>query len=92
MNAVVIEHVSVSELPEAWRNKLSIPADAHVTVRIEDEATAQQTPTETSAGQDLLFGMWRDREDMADVEGYVRKLRAPRYHHDGSRNEDQGKD
>jgi hypothetical protein len=26
-----------------------------------------------------LFGMWRDREDMADVEEYVRRLRAPRF-------------
>ncbi len=90
MSAVVIEHVSVSELPEAWRSKLTIPADAHVTVRIEDEATAQQAGTDAGAGQDLLFGMWRDREDMADVEGYVRKLRAPRYKRDGSRNDDQG--
>ena len=31
--------------------------------------------------------MWRDREDMADVEAYIRKLRAPRYHRDGTRNE-----
>ena len=25
------------------------------------------------------FGMWADREDMEDVEAYVRKLREPRY-------------
>lgn len=85
MNAVVIEHVKVAELPEAWRNKLAIPADARVTVRIEDEATRQQTGNEA---EDLLFGMWRDREEMADVEDHVRKLRAPRYARDGSRNED----
>jgi hypothetical protein len=24
------------------------------------------------------FGMWRDREDMQDVEAYIRKLRKPR--------------
>ncbi|TAJ93585.1 MAG: hypothetical protein EPO31_05190 [Gammaproteobacteria bacterium] len=87
MNAVVIEHVKVAELPEAWRNKLAIPADARVTVRIEDEA-AQPTPTEQTSDQssiDPAFGIWRDREDMADVEGYVRKLRASRYNRDGSR-------
>ena len=28
---------------------------------------------------DPLFGMWRNREDMADVQAYVRKLRAPRF-------------
>ena len=75
---------------EAWRNKIAKPGDAHVTVRIEDEAPAQ-AGREAAAGDDLLFGMWRDREDMADVEGYIRKLRAPRYNRDGSRNEDQGK-
>ena len=26
-----------------------------------------------------LFGMWRDRDDMADVEACVRKLRARRF-------------
>ena len=26
-----------------------------------------------------LFGMWRDREDLADVEGYIRRIRAPRF-------------
>lgn len=26
-----------------------------------------------------FFGMWADREDMEDVEAYVRKLREPRY-------------
>ena len=26
-----------------------------------------------------MFGMWKDREDMADVEAYIRKLRKPRY-------------
>ena len=25
------------------------------------------------------FGMWAGREDMVDVQAYVRKLRAPRY-------------
>jgi hypothetical protein len=26
-----------------------------------------------------LIGMWQDREDMQDVESYVRQLRKPRY-------------
>jgi hypothetical protein len=65
MNAVVFEHVKVTELPEGWRSKLAMPADAHVTVRIEAEA-AQAT---AAFSDDPLFGMWRDREDMADVAG-----------------------
>lgn len=71
MNAIVIEHVKVSELPEPWRARLAAPRDARVTVRIEEEAI------EAEAGS--AFGMWRDREDLADVAGYVRRLRAPRF-------------
>jgi hypothetical protein len=54
-----------------------------VTVRIEEET--QAVPAEEFATDDPLFGMWRDREDMADVAGYVRKLRASRFNDDGSR-------
>jgi hypothetical protein len=88
MNAVVFEHVKVAELPEAWRNKLAKPADARVTVRIEDEATQDTAETaSTQPGADPAFGIWRDREDMADIEAYLRKLRAPRYRRDGTRND-----
>ena len=87
MNAVIIEHVNVADLPETWRAKLPAPCAARVTVRIEEEGAAQTTTEEANAAIDLLFGMWRDREDMADVDGYVRKLRAPRYNPDGSRNQ-----
>jgi len=73
MNAVIIEHVKISELPAAWRAKLPVPENARVTVRIEEETSGVETE------KDLLFGMWRDREDMADVEAYVCKLRAQRF-------------
>ena len=73
MSALVIEHVEISELPEAWRAKLPVAENARVTVRIEEETTGVEVEG------DLLFGMWRDREDMADVEAYVSKLRAPRF-------------
>lgn len=83
MNAIVIEHVKVSELPEDWRARLHASANAQVTVRIEEEAehTATQT-AESFTTNDPAFGIWRDREDMVDVEAYVRKLRAPRYTRD----------
>jgi hypothetical protein len=90
MNAIVIEHVKVEELPEAWRAKLAKPLDARVTVRIEEEVTSQAA-NEAQAqpvADDPAFGIWRDREDMADVEAYLRKIRAPRYRSDGTRNED----
>jgi len=77
MSAIVIEHVKVGDLPEDWRERLHAAADARVTVRIEEEAQTSQTTKEET--DNPLFGMWRDREDMADVEAYVRKLRAPRF-------------
>ena len=85
MNAVVIEHVPVAELPEKWRAKLTKAGGALVTVRIEEEAQGQ--PAEEFVTDDPLFGMWSDREDMTDVAGYVRKLRASRFNDDGSRRE-----
>ena len=72
MNAILIEHVKVSELPESWREKLAAAQDAQVTVRIEEEPRASEDTTSA-------FGMWRDRDDLADVEGYARRLRAPRF-------------
>jgi len=82
MNAIVIEHVPVAELPAKWRAKLAKEGGALVTVRIEEEAEA--AADEAIATDDVLFGMWRDREDMADVAGYVRKLRASRFNDDGT--------
>ena len=88
MNVIVIEHVPVAELPQAWRAKLARSADTHVTVRIEEELQ-DAAPTEGFVTDDPAFGIWRDREDMADVAAYVRKLRAPRYSRDGSHNDER---
>lgn len=77
MNAVVIEHVKVSELPEDWQTRLHASANACVTVRIEEEAGLNDASAKQT--ENPLFGMWQDREEIADIEGYVRKLRAPRF-------------
>jgi hypothetical protein len=82
MTAVVFEHVPLSELPAAWRLKLPTMSSAQVRVRIESD-DAESVAFETN---DPAFGIWRDREDIADVQAYVRKLREPRYMRDGSRN------
>jgi hypothetical protein len=70
MNALVMEHVKVSELPELWRAKFAMDQDARVTVRIEEEAAATS---------DSAFGMWRNREDLLEVASHVRQLRAARF-------------
>ena len=87
MNAVVIEHVPVADLPSAWRAKLAKSTDALVTVRIEEEAKAS-APDEEFVSDDPLFGMWRDREDMADVAAHMRNLRASRFNDDGTQRKD----
>ena len=38
MNTVVIEHVSLNELPAAWRAQLRVAKNTRVTVRIEAES------------------------------------------------------
>ncbi len=87
MNAIVIEHVPVAELPKAWREQLGQSADARVTVRIEAESATEVQAAAAEFADDPLFGMWRDREDMADVASYIRRIRAPRFNADGSCNE-----
>ena len=72
MNAIVIEHVRVEELPAAWRARLAAESDAdgtarvtvRVTVRIEAESGGEAQAAAALA-DDPLFGMWRDYcEDM----------------------------
>jgi hypothetical protein len=84
MNSIVIEHVKVEELPQAWREKFAQTANTRVTVRIEEEEVPAATSTEQFVTDDPLFGMWRDRADMADVAGYVRSIRASRFNDDGT--------
>jgi hypothetical protein len=79
MDTLVIEHVPVAELPLAWRAQLAQSGDARVTVRIEAENEPAEAQGAATFADDPLFGMWRDREDMADVVGYIRAIRAPRF-------------
>lgn len=86
MSTLVIEHLKASELPSQWVEQLKATPEQTVTVRIDTEPTGTET-TETFATDDPAFGIWRDRDETADVESYLRKLRAPRFRTDGSRNE-----
>ncbi len=93
MNAVVFEHVRLSDLPAAWRDKLpktGFARQSHVTVRIEEEEVVDAPAGKAQADLEALmanpmFGMWRDRKDMADVGTYIRAIRAPRLNADGTR-------
>ena len=90
MTTLIIEHIKVSELPPHWAQQLNTSPEQTVTVRIETEITAKPLVEVGFVTNDPAFGIWRDREDMTDVEAYVRKVRMPRYDRDGSRNR-QGK-
>lgn len=70
----------------AWREKLVKAQGSLVTVRIEEEAQVA-APTEAFVSDAPAFGIWRDREDVADVAAYVRKVRELRHNHDDSHNE-----
>ena len=72
--------------PFRLATRVSKSTAALVTVRIEEEVPAV-APAEKFVADDPAFGIRRDREDMADVAAYVRKIRQPRYNRDGSRNE-----
>lgn len=76
MNTIVIEHVALNELPAAWQERLSCTFKTRVTVRIEEEIEPDQSATLTD---NPLFGLWKDRTEIADVSTYARRLRAPRY-------------
>ena len=85
MSTLVIEHLKASDLPQQWVHRLKVQPEQTVTVRIKTEAAqpASHTP-EPFITDDPAFGMWRDREEMADVPAYLRHLRTPRYATDGS--------
>jgi len=77
MNAVVIQHVPVSDLPEDWQERINASGSAKVTIRIEEEPVLSDVKAADS--ENPMLGMWRDREDMSDVDAYVRKMRASRF-------------
>lgn len=93
MNTVVFEHVNLSDLPAAWRSQLpkaGFARKSRVTVRIEQEEVADAPADKAQSDLEALmanpmFGMWADRQDMADVGAYIRSVRAPRLNADGAR-------
>jgi hypothetical protein len=64
MNAVVIEHVALNELPAAWRAQLLIAPSTRFTVRIEEETAPSLA---NSQPNNPLFAMWQDSAEKADV-------------------------
>lgn len=88
MTTLVIEHLKASELPAQWVDHLKIMPEQTVTVRIETETETTHAEAAMFVTDDPAFGIWRDRTDVIDVDDFVRRLRAPRYQRNGTRNED----
>jgi hypothetical protein len=90
MTTLVLEHLPASELPRQWAQQLNALPEQTVTVRIETETQAgAQAEAVSFVTTDPAFGIWRDRNDAADVAAFARRLRAPRYGNDGSRRKDE---
>lgn len=82
MTTIVIKHVRISDLPDDWRKQLPDVSDMRVTILIQEEPKMKtMDQTESFVTNDPAFGIWRDRDDIDDVDDYVRKLRAPRFSH-----------
>ncbi|NIA00429.1 hypothetical protein [Massilia sp. CCM 8734] len=84
MKTLIIEHVALTELPAAWQAHLPLAPNTRVTVRIEEEESEDQQGASPLTANPL-FGMWKDREDIADVAAHARQLRAARFDLDASR-------
>ena len=74
MNAIVIEHVPIADLPPSWREQLSrtVITHARVTVRIEEEAPAQaanDTPAVIDARAKLRGSVLRYDNPLEPVLG-----------------------
>jgi hypothetical protein len=75
MKTVVLRHIKASELPSAWAERVNAQPHESVTVIIEKEVAGK---TGKAAKPNHTFGMWADREDMADPAAYVQRLRRAR--------------
>ncbi len=61
---------------------LALDRNETITILYRGKEKAILSPTKQSISKSVqdheAFGMWQDREDMADVDAYVRKLRKGR--------------
>jgi diaminopimelate decarboxylase len=85
MSTLVIEHLRAGDLPSEWARRLQARPEQTMTVRIATEASASAEEATSFTTDDPAFGIWQDYDETADVEAFAQRLRAPRYHRDGSR-------
>lgn len=88
MTTLLIEHLKARDLPPEWARRLQVRLEQTVTVRIDTETAEPAQPERSFTTNDPAFGIWRDYDETADVTAFVRRLRAPRYRRDSSRQPD----
>lgn len=75
MNAIVIEHVRLKELPPAWRAKFAQTANTRVTVRIEEEQAKVVEPAEEFVTDEQKLKQTSEGPSYGDrLRGYGAKL------------------
>ena len=76
----IFPHVRTDQLPKEWIREFHTRQGERFNVVVMSEIPEPNTPKPKARWADqAFFGMWKDREDIADVEGYIRNLRKPRH-------------
>ena len=74
----IIKHGVVRGSNITFNEKISLPEGTEVLVHIQP-VNGAESPAPSSSQEDFMnqpcFGMWSDRQDMADSAGWVRKER-----------------
>jgi hypothetical protein len=72
-----------------WRGLVAAAAVESAKVEVTDQGSRrraiQKGKKRSHLGDHPAVGMWADREDMKDVNAWLRKIRAPRYDRLGRR-------
>ena len=81
MATITLDNIKLKDLAEALQ-KQGIDAEQKLKVWAEFETLKQTTPKGKPVrkrSEADFIGVWRDRDDMTDVDAFVRDLRKPRY-------------
>ncbi len=79
---MILEHVHRRDLPAEWTKSLKDILSSTYRITIEAESRPEEKSMEQSSKSWRnvpMFGMWKDRDNMADPAEYVRQLRKPRF-------------
>ena len=76
----ILEHIQDDNILEEWTTHVRPKKGERFTIIVLTEEERSPPPAAGKKWEDHpAFGMWADRDDMEDVEQYVREIRKPRY-------------